>query len=225
LLTGVAYRLVSMFTLTEDRVRSDMATVELVLTVVGAWTLATSLLLGLDPVVAVTGAGALLGGLALFALQIVHLYRVRLRRAPDIHMPFLLVSASAGLLASGLLVWGFASGRGPTDPIWIVVGWLAIVGWAETAIQGFLCKIGPFLAWLHRYGPVAGLERVPMLEQMYSRRLALLGWAAWTTGLALGATLPLTSAEWIPLSAAISLAVGGACTLVNAVRVGSHLFR
>ena len=86
-------------------------------------------------------------------------------------------------------------------------------------------KIGPFLTWLHRYGPVAGLQQVPMLEQMYSRRLALLGWAAWTTGLVLGATIPLTSAEWIPPGAAVSLSTGGAITIVNAVRVGRHLFR
>lgn len=40
LLTGVAYRLVSMFTLTEDRLRSDLAMVELWLTAGGAWALA-----------------------------------------------------------------------------------------------------------------------------------------------------------------------------------------
>jgi hypothetical protein len=225
LLTGVAYRLVSMFTMTEDRERPGMERAELALTVVGAWTLATSLLLGLGPIAAFAGAGTLLGGVALFAVQIVHLYRVRLRRAVDVHIPFMLVSTGAGLLAAALLVWGFASGRVPTDPIWIVVGWLAIVGWAQTAILGFLCKIGPFLTWLHRYGPVAGLQQVPMLEQMYSRRLALLGWAAWTTGLVLGATIPLTSAEWIPPGAAVSLSAGGAITIVNAVRVGRHLFR
>lgn len=225
LLTGVAYRLVSMFTLTEDRLRSDWATAELWLTAGGAWTLAASLLCGLGPLVGLAGAAALFSGVVLFAGQLVRLYRLRLRRAPDVHMPFVLVATGAGLLATGLLAWGLASGRGPFDPIWIVVGWLAIVGWAQTAIQGFLYKIGPFLTWLHRYGPVAGVQPVPMLEDLYSRRLALAGCAAWTSGLMLGALAPVTTAGWIPLGAATGLSLGGAAMLLNAVRVGSHWLR
>ena len=192
------------------------------MTVFGTWTMAASLLLDLGPYVTLGGAVALLAGLLLFAGQIVRLYRLRLRRSPDVHIPFMLVSLGAGLASAGLLTWGFASGRGPADPLWIVVGWLAIVGWAQTAIQGFLYKIGPFLTWLHRYGPVAGVRPVPMLEDLYSRRLALVGWAAWTIGLALGALTPVTAAEWVPLGAAASLSLGGAATILNGARVARH---
>ena len=222
LLTGVAYRLVSMFTLTEDRLRPRLATVELCLTAGGAWTVAASLLFGLAGPVGLAGAAAFLAGLVLFAGQVLRLYRQRLRRSPDVHVPFMLVAMAAGLAAAGLLTWGFAVGRGPADPVWIVVGWLAIVGWAQTAIQGFLYKIGPFLTWLHRYGSVAGLRRVPMLEDLYSRRLALAGSAAWTAGVLLGAVAPLTTADWIPLGAALGLSLGGAATVANAVRVARH---
>jgi len=165
---------------------------------------------------------ASLAGLLMFAGQIVRLYRLRLRRSSDVHIPFMLVSLGAGLASAGLLAGGFAAGRGPADPTWIVVGWLAIVGWAQTAIQGFLYKIGPFLTWLHRYGPVAGIRPVPMLEDLYSRRLALAGWAAWTVGLALGALAPLTTAEWLPLGAAAGLSLGGAATILNGARVARH---
>ena len=48
---------------------------------------------------------------------------------------------------------------------------------AETPIQGFLYKIGTFLAWLHRYAPVAGRQPVPGLEDLYDRRIAVTGWA------------------------------------------------
>jgi hypothetical protein len=222
LLTGVAYRLISMFTLTEDRLRPGLATAELGLTAGGAWIVAASLLFGLGPPVGLVGAAAMLAGLLLFAGQLVRLYRLRLRRSPDVHIPFVLVAIGSGLLAAGVLVWGFASGRGPADPVWIVVGWLVIVGWAETAIQGFLYKIGPFLTWLHRYGPVAGLQRVPMLEDLYSRRLALLGCVFWTAGLALGALAPVTTAEWVPLGAAVGLSLGGAATIVNGACVARH---
>jgi hypothetical protein len=127
-----------------------------------------------------------------------------------------------GLLAAGLLVLGFAGQRGPTDPVWVASGWLAIAGWAQTAIQGFLYKIGPFLTWMHRYGPLVGTRPVPMLEQLYSRRLALVGFVTWTMGVLLGAAVPFTTAEWLPLVAAISLSTGAATTLANAARVGWH---
>ena len=134
----------------------------------------------------------------------------------------MLVSLTAGVSSATLLLWGFVSERGPADPLWIVVGWLAIAGWVQTAMQGFLCKIGPFLTWLHRYGPVAGVARVPMLEQMYSRRLALAGSSFWTGGLILGALVPMTTAEWILSAAAGCLSLGILAVIVNGVRVGRH---
>jgi hypothetical protein len=85
-----------------------------------------------------------------------------------------------------------------------------------------LYNIGPFLTWLHRYGPIAGVQRVPMLEDLYSRRLAMVGWAGWVGGLVLGALTPLTTAEWMPLGAAAGLSLGGAAMIVNGVRVARH---
>ncbi|MGE3269465.1 MAG: hypothetical protein AB7P40_12010 [Chloroflexota bacterium] len=224
LLTGVAYRLVSMFTLTEDRLRDDWAQGELCLTAGGAWMLAASLLLGVGQVVSLLGSVILLAGIGLFIIQIFRLYRLRLRRSPDIHIQFLVAAMAFGLLGAGLLAWGFLTGRGPTDPIWIAAGWLAIVGWAQTSILGFLHKIGPFLTWMHRYGPIAGVRPVPMLEDLYSRRLALLACAAWVVGVALAAMVPLASVSWAPVAAAISLMIGGAIVVLNALRVARHWF-
>lgn len=222
LLTGVAYRLISMFTLTEQAVREDWERRELWLTAGGAWTLAASLLLGLGHGVGLVGAALLLAGLASFVWQVARLYRLRVRRSPDVHIPFVVASMGAGLLAVLLLVWGLANGRPATDPIWLAVGWLAIAGWAQTAIQGFLYKIGPFLTWMHRYGPRAGVRQVPMLEQLYSRRLALAGGAAWVGGVALAALVPFTAHEWLPVAAALALGLGGGALLLNAGRVATH---
>jgi hypothetical protein len=222
LLTGVAYRLVSMFTLTEQRVRDDWATYELCLTAGGAWMLAASLLLGLGRWMSFLGAVALLAGVVLFVGQLVFLYRVRVRHSPDVHIPFAFAAMACGLAAAGLLAWGFLSGRTATDPLWLAVGWLAIAGWAQTAIQGFLYKIGPFLTWMHRYGPQVGVRPVPMLEQLYSRPLALGGGGSWLAGVILAALVPFTVAEWLPVAAAVCLGVGGAAFLANAVGVGRH---
>jgi hypothetical protein len=222
LLAGVAYRLVAMFTLTEDRLRASWAWTDLALAVGGAWLLAASLLFRLGPVPSLVGAAALLAGLVVFAAQLLRLYHLRPRRKLDVHMPFALVAIGYGLLASLLLVWGFVAERPPTDPIWVAAGWLAIAGWAETAIQGFLYKIGTFLTWLHRYAPLAGRQRVPMLEDLYDRPTALVGWACWTAGVALSTGAALARAEPLAYAGGISLSAGVGALLLNALRVGLH---
>lgn len=222
MLTGVAYRLVGMFTLSEDRLDVGWAWAELALTVGGAWTLAASLLLGLGSPFSIAGGLALMGGTSLFAAQLVRLYHRRRRRTFDIHIPFATAATVFGLLAGTLVFFGLATGRPIGDPLWTGAGWLAIAGWAETAIQGFLYKIGTFLTWLHRYAPVAGRQPVPKLEDLYGRRTALLGWACWTMGVTLGGLAALFVMEWAAYAAAAALSLGAGAFLVNGVRVGSH---
>lgn len=222
MLTGTAYRLVGMFTLSEDRLHLPTAWAELALTVGGAWLLAAAILLGLGQAVSLVGAGALALGLVLFAVQLGRLYRLRRRRTFDIHMPFAIVATVSGLLALAFVFYGLASGRPATAAVWRAAGWLAIVGWAETAIQGFLYKIGAFLTWLHRYAPLAGRRRVPKLEDLYGRRTALLGWAAWSLGVGGGAVAILTGAAWPAPVAGGALSVGLGALLVNAFRIGRH---
>ncbi len=222
MLTGVAYRLVGMFTLSEASLRENWSWLELLLTVGGAWTLAASLLLGLASSLGILGATSLLAGLGLFAAQLGRLYQRRRRRTFDIHIPFALAATFYALLAAALVLGGLATGRGPTDPLWLAAGWLAIAGWAETAIQGFLYKIGTFLTWLHRYAPLAGRRPVPKLEDLYSRRVALAGWAGWTAGVALGALATLSGAGWLAYAAAAALSTGGLAFLLNAARVATH---
>ncbi len=221
-LCGVAYRLIGMFTLTEDRLRQRQALVSLALEVAGAWTLAAALLFSLPPMVGAVGATALLGGVGVFVAQAIRLYRVRRRRTFDIHIPFALTAMSFGILAVGLALVGFATGRTPGDPIWVAVGWWAIAGWAETAILGFMYKIGTFLTWLNRYAPLAGRRPVPKLDELYGRRTAVAGWAAWTAGVGLGGIAALTTLEPLSVVAGVALSVGAVAFLVNAARVGLH---
>jgi hypothetical protein len=221
-LTGVAYRLVGMFTLTEDQVRPRWATAELVLVAGGTWLLALGLLLHLGQRADLAGALALLAGLAVFAGHVGWLYRRRRRRGFDVHVPYLLVAVGYALAAGALLVAGFLLERPAADPVWIAAGWWAIVGCAETAIQGFLYKIGSFLVWLHRYARLVGRQPVPMLEQMYDRRTALTGWALWTLGVGLAGGAALAGNEPLTLAAAGALSLGVGAFLVNAARVARH---
>ena len=221
LLMGVAYRLVGMFTLTEDRLHASWAWAGLACTAGGACLLATGVL-AFDRRIELVGALGLLAGVSLFAAQLLHLYQVRRRHQFDVHIPFVLAAAAFGVSAVALLLLGLLAGRTASDPIWVGAGWLAIAGWAETAIQGFLYKIGTFLTWLHRYAPLAGRQPVPRLEDLYDRATAMCGWAAWTIGVALGAAAALTQLDLLAHLASAGLSMGAGLFLLNAVRVGAH---
>jgi hypothetical protein len=223
LLTGVAYRLVGMFTLSEDHIRPEWAWTELLLTAGGAWIMAASLLLGGGRIATSAGAAALLGGVGLFACHLWRLYRHRRRRSFDVHIPFAVTATGFGLAAGALVLYGSLTGRAAADPIWMAAGWLAIAGWIQTSMQGFLYKIGTFLTWLHRYAPVVGRQRVPKLEDLYGRRTALAGWACWTVGVAAGGVAALGVIPWLAYVAAGGLSAGAGAFLINAGRVGRHL--
>ncbi|ACZ43054.1 hypothetical protein Tter_2153 [Thermobaculum terrenum ATCC BAA-798] len=219
---GVAYRLVGMFTLSEDRIVPRLVWAELVLMEVGTWAVASAALLGSRPVGGV-GALLLLMGSLLFLAHLLWLYRGRRRRRFDIHIPFALTAAVCEVGAASALLYGIAR---PADALalWTLAAWLALFGMAETAIQGFLYKILTFLVWLHRYAPFAGRGRVPRLEEMYDVRLGVAGWAAWTLGL-LGASVVVAggwSAMWLP---GLLMMLGVDCFLINAASIGSHALR
>ena len=222
LLTGVAYRLIGMFTLAEDAFVEPLAWAELTLTAIGSWLLTCCVLFTLPSPLMILAALMLFSGLILFTLQILHLYRHRRRRTLDIHQPFAVTAATCILIAVLLLLIGIVRHATIDSPLWPTAGWLAIAGWAETAIQGFLYKIGPFLTWLHRYAPLAGRQRVPRLEQLFSRRIAIAGWFFWSFGILTETIALLMNASLLAHLAALTLSLGLLAFLSNAVQVGAH---
>ncbi len=223
MLNGVAYRLVGMFTLSEDQLRHRVAWAELALSTAGAWILAAALLFEAPQLVLGLGSFAILGGQTLFGWQLVHLYRVRRRRGFDVHIPFALTAIASGCIAAVLLTAGVMLREPLGSRLWVAVGWLAISGVALTAIQGFFYKIATFLVWLHSYAPIAGRSRVPRLEELYDRRLAKTGWALWVLSLA-GALAAILIANRTLASLAGTAALAGlGCFLVNVARIAAHV--
>jgi hypothetical protein len=219
--TGVAYRLIGMFTLSESHFRPWLAWAELACVFGGAWLLALRFLFGWPSWTGQLAALAMVAGFGCFAAQILRLYRRRMRRSFDIHIPFASVAAASALLASTLLALGLVRGTLPGEPLWVAVIWLGLLGTAGTAIQGFFYKIATFLVWLKRYAPVAGREAVPKLEQLYDRRLAVAGWGLWTASLAVGVVAILAEWDLLAIAGAILLA-GVACFLTNVVMIARH---
>lgn len=224
MLLGVGYRLVGIFTLSEDRLHEGWAWAALACITTGTWTLAAGLLLSVH-ILEVFGAFTLFAGMLLFSAQLLRLYHVRRRHQFDIHIPFVLTAAAFALLAIGLVCFGLVTGHSASDPIWVAAGWLAIAGWAETPIQGFLFKIGTFLTWLNRYAPLAGRQPVPRLEDLYDRRVGMIGWAAWSISVLLAAVSALSQIELLNHVAAAGLSLGVILFLSNAARVGAHWHR
>lgn len=163
-----------------------------------------------------------MGGQALFGGQVLLLYLHRRRRKIDVHMPFATVAILAVLTSSIMLAAGIAGDVDLSDPLWLAAGWLAIVGTALTAIQGFFYKIATFLIWLHRYAPMVGRGRVPRLEELYDQRVAYTGWACWTSGLLLSTVALLLGASSLTVLAGVAGSVGLGCFLVNVALIANH---
>ncbi len=220
-LLGVAYRLICMFTLSEKYFRPWLAWTELALVFAGSWGFATALHLEWPRWTSQASLAMLFAGFVCFVVQVERLYRMRMRKAVDIHMPFM-IAAGAMLLAVPVLVFvGISQGVRLNDPIWVASVWLALIGVAGTAIQGFFYKISTFLVWLKRYAPVAGKGKAPKLEEMYNRRLALAGFVVWVTSVAGGAVCLLAELDAMPLVGA-GMAVAALCFLGNVGGIARH---
>ncbi len=224
MLTGVSYRLVCMFTLSEKHFRPWLAWLELGCVVAGSWTIATALHLHWPRTVISGAALVLLGGVICFAVQIGVLFQRRLRRGIDIWVPFLGASIGMLLVVPLLVAMGMNRHALPNDPIWVAVIWLALVGVAGTAIQGFFFKISSFLVWLKRYAPVAGRQQVPTLESLSSRRMALAGGTLWILTVWTGAIVILAELPLLPYVGA-AMTVAGLMFVANVIRTARHWWR
>lgn len=184
---GAALELAGMFSVAKDAVRPRLAWAQLWLLAGGSWLLSTALHLRLARWVELLGAALLLAGVAALAIQLVSIHRGRRRKAIDVHAPFALLSAASGVVAAAIVVWGLATRLPAGSPLWLVAGWLAIAGFAETAILGFGVKIASFLAWLqgHGVGKRPPGKPLPKLDELYDRRLTFVAFGLWAAAVPL----------------------------------------
>ncbi len=151
---------------------------------------------------------ALPGALVVWLLQPVLTLRSiarRKRRRKDISLDFWRFGLVVGLLllVAAAATWLHDDSRWP-----LLLGWLAIYGWAAMIVHGMLTRIVPFLVWFHRFAPLAGKRPVPAMRQLLpvgrSRPAFLLHGAAVVLG-----ALAIVSG-WRPLGVVAGLCLMGA---------------
>jgi hypothetical protein len=222
LIMGVSYKLVGMFTLAEDLLPERLAWAQFVLCLAGLIGLTAAFYIPPWHWLGWLGGIAFLAGVGLFAFVLSGLYRHRRRRIFDINTPFTQTGTAlfvVTLLAAGLTLTGWL----PAPPtFWLAVGWLLMLGWVGQIIVGQMYKITPFLTWLHRYAGLVGTEPVPGLDDLYNRRMALVGCVFWNLGVILGAVAILASLAWLMTIAGLALSIGIWLFLLNMALVATR---
>ncbi len=113
---------------------------------------------------------AALISVALYLYQIYLIYKTRVRKELDVWYKSMLFGYSSLALS---LILGFVyilSGAALENVLYGAVWFLFV--FFIFLINGHLYKIIPFLVWFHRFSPLVGKERVPMLHEMYPKKQA-----------------------------------------------------
>ncbi|MEB2297962.1 MAG: hypothetical protein OZ930_15670, partial [Ignavibacteria bacterium] len=65
----------------------------------------------------------------------------------------------------------------------LIYGYMIIFGYLSMLIVGQMYKIVPFLVWYHKYSSKVGIEKVPMLKEMFNEKVAQYGFYFMITAL------------------------------------------
>jgi hypothetical protein len=216
LISSVSWQVVPMFYLCEPPGRLGKR-ITLVL-------LAAGLLLALTVLVlhfaGLTGAGwrdpsrlAALGALpamaVIWGLQPVVMLRSIARRRRRRVDPSLLFWQAAELLAP-LAAVAAVTAHFQESPSWaLLMGWIAVWGWAGMIVHGMLTRIVPFLVWFHRFSPLVGRVPVPPIRRMLPEAWTRLGFALHLSSVAAGALAILFVQPWLARLAGVLLVLTG----------------
>lgn len=114
-------------------------------------------------------------GIIFFLLQINIIFKNRIRKKFDIGIRF----SSVAYLMFGLTTLlgtfiAFVDYENIIN-ITLVYGYMIIFGFISMLIVGQMYKIVPFLVWYHKYSSKVGIEKVPMLKDMFNEKSAQVG--------------------------------------------------
>lgn len=117
----------------------------------------------------------------------------------------------AGLVAAPLTGAAALAAHLSDDPRWgVLLGWLAVWGWAGMIVHGMLTRIVPFLVWFHRFSPLVGRVRVPSMRALFPDRWTRQGFALHAATLIVGAAAILSRQDALCRLTGLLLAATGA---------------
>jgi hypothetical protein len=205
---GALYQLGTMFTQTElHGIDHPLKTVEEIGHPTGVVLLASGRFLEATIVAQVGGVLVVVAALAFSGILGRKLSEMRVEWTP-MHTRYTVVApALAGWAVLTLPAWFTAPTAsahrfgGPEAAHLLLLG---VVGFV---VLGTVYHIVPFIVWVHRYSDLLGFEDVPMIDDLYSDRLAMLDFV-----LLFGGTLLLVGADLLALGLLVTAAGG---TLVS----------
>ncbi|MFB6184602.1 MAG: hypothetical protein ABEI96_08615 [Haloarculaceae archaeon] len=218
---GALYQLAAMFTQSElHGVDYPLQRFETAAYPVGVLALATGRLLS-SPWLARAGAVLVLAALALFAV-------VLLRRLIETQVDRTPMLTRYAVVAVAVLLWVPL-----TAPAWLAhplstatlfgpggAVHLLLVGVVGMVVAGTLYHVVPFVVWVNRYSDRLGLEPVPMIDDLYDSRVAVVDFVATVSGTALlAASESLSVPPLVRTAGAVLLVVGFALFAGNLLLV------
>ncbi len=158
-------------------------------------------------------AGYLLSFVALFfyIYQIYVIYKTRVRIENDIYLHSLLFSYGSFFVA---LLFGALYVLTHNERLLLGAGVLTLLGFITFLIIGHLYKIVPFLVWYHRFSPLIGKQKVPMLADMVPAYSAKFGFVYNVVGV-LAVTLAVVTASNLLMKIGASFLLFGAIFVVK----------
>ena len=182
MMLGMSQRLLPMFLLAHG-VDARWSSRALVLLSAGT-VIVSAGLIGRLPALTWTGAVSLAAGVSLFLVQSRLFFKARMRRKVDVGMRFaatgLIFLAITMLFGILVLVSGADSPRIAT--VYILTG---LLGGIVLFVVGHFYKIVPFLAWIARFRGRVGKEKVPVIADLFSARVAMVQWVLMTVAVLL----------------------------------------
>ena len=170
---GALYQLVTMFTQTDlHGIDHHLQTLEELGHPAGVLLLAAGRLTNTSVAARVGGVLVLVGAVAVGLVLLRKLYEMQVEWTP--------MHSRYAVLGPALLLWGVTSlpawVRQPTAAEYTFGAagavHLLVLGVVGFVLVGTLYHIIPFIVWVHQYSDRLGLEEVPMIDDLYSDRLA-----------------------------------------------------
>lgn len=215
---GVSFKLIPMFTLSHGY--------ELTLAR-WAFALINFGLLGINWIMHYANTGiynlifgiAITIGLILYLIQIFIIFKKRIRKKLDAGLKFSAVSfimlGISTLLGFSFLFFDYENYTNLT----LIYGFMIIVAYISTLIVGQMYKIVPFLVWYHKYSGKVGIEKVPMLKDMFNEKLADYNLYLMLAGIALSALAFLLQLNFLLLIGFTTLFISSLIFSFNMLKV------